>query len=358
LPKASNFYISYFILYGLAQSSLQLLNAAALLLFAILGRFLDSTPRKMFNRWISLKGLGWGSEYPKWTNLGVIALSYSCIAPLVLGFATVGFAILYLAFRYKWLFVFGNQIDMKGEAYSRAMQQLMVGVYLSAFCLIGLFGIGSAKSASSAGPLVLMVIFLVVVIVFQVLIDRALGPLEQGLPLELVSEDVHDYGAAETNTGGAHHRQHTAGESAHGNVQKDVEAQQLPGGTTGNKLTQKIRPYIDEHFYRPNKDMRFFLSQVDYEYDGAYYNPSIVAKEPFVWLARDDCGVSKTLIQENAKVGIHSSDEFAWFDEDNKLHWDTPSAQNIEQMLDEKRSVEGGPANGDSVRGGVAQLPA
>ena len=85
LPKASNFYISYFILYGLLQAALQLLMivpASHERPFSVL--FLDKTPRKKYSRWTSLAGLGWGSEYPKWTNLGVIALSYACIAPLIL----------------------------------------------------------------------------------------------------------------------------------------------------------------------------------------------------------------------------------------------------------------------------------
>ena len=189
LPKASNFYISFFIVYGLGQAAMQLLLIVPLLMKTILGKFLDKTPRKRYNRWTALAGPGWGSDYPKWTNLGVIALSYSCIAPLILGFATVGFTLLYLAFRHQWLFVNGNKIDMKGESYSRALQQLTTGVYLSAFCLIGLFAIATASSTMAVGPLVLMVIFFIAMVVFHVLIDRALGPLEQNLPLDMLREN-------------------------------------------------------------------------------------------------------------------------------------------------------------------------
>lgn len=189
LPKASNFYISYFILYGLSQSTMQLLMVMPLLMNTILGKLFDKTPRKRYNRWTALRGLGWGSDYPKWTNLGVIAISYSCIAPLVLGFSTVGFLLLYIAFRHQWLFVFGNKVDMKGEAYCRALQQLTTGVYISIICLIGLFAIGTSSSSISIGPLVLMIVLLIVVIVFQVLTDRALGPLEQNLPLDMLREN-------------------------------------------------------------------------------------------------------------------------------------------------------------------------
>jgi calcium permeable stress-gated cation channel len=72
LPKASNFYISYFILFGLATAAMQLLNIMPLLFIAILGKVLDKTPRKMYNRYVSLSGIGWGTFYPKFLNLGVI----------------------------------------------------------------------------------------------------------------------------------------------------------------------------------------------------------------------------------------------------------------------------------------------
>lgn len=56
LPKASNFYISYFILFGLTTTALQFLNIVPLLFVLILGKLLDKTPRKMFNRYTNLGG--------------------------------------------------------------------------------------------------------------------------------------------------------------------------------------------------------------------------------------------------------------------------------------------------------------
>ena len=64
LPKASNFYISYFILQGLTFSSGALLQVVGLILYKVLSKFLDSTPRKMYKRWTSLSALGWGTVFP------------------------------------------------------------------------------------------------------------------------------------------------------------------------------------------------------------------------------------------------------------------------------------------------------
>jgi hypothetical protein len=77
LPKASNFYLSYFVLYGLVMASRTLFNALRLFQFNIVGRFRDKTPRQKYKRYIKLSGVKWGSQYPKWTNLGVIGMSFS-----------------------------------------------------------------------------------------------------------------------------------------------------------------------------------------------------------------------------------------------------------------------------------------
>lgn len=76
LPKASNFYISYFVLQGLTISSGAILGIVGLILFRVLSKFLDSTPRKMYKRWSTLSALGWGTVFPIYTNLTVIGKSY------------------------------------------------------------------------------------------------------------------------------------------------------------------------------------------------------------------------------------------------------------------------------------------
>lgn len=75
LPKASNFYVSYFILQGLTISSAAVLQLVGVILFMVLGKFLDSTPRKIYKRWSTLSGLGWGTVFPIYTNLLVIGKS-------------------------------------------------------------------------------------------------------------------------------------------------------------------------------------------------------------------------------------------------------------------------------------------
>ena len=72
LPKASNFFISYVIVQMLGIAASNLLNIGALVMIRYVGKYLDSSPRKIFRRYITLAGLGWGTLYPQFGNLGII----------------------------------------------------------------------------------------------------------------------------------------------------------------------------------------------------------------------------------------------------------------------------------------------
>ena len=64
LPRAYSVYVSYFIVQGLTFCSGALLQIVGLILFRVFGKLLDSTPRKMYKRWTTLSGLGWGTVFP------------------------------------------------------------------------------------------------------------------------------------------------------------------------------------------------------------------------------------------------------------------------------------------------------
>ncbi len=76
LPKASNFYLSYFLVQSLAIGSGALVQPHNLFKFHIQRRFLKD-PRKQYTRWHRLQRVHWGSVFPVYTNLGVISTSFS-----------------------------------------------------------------------------------------------------------------------------------------------------------------------------------------------------------------------------------------------------------------------------------------
>lgn len=72
IPTASSFYLSYFVLQGLAVVAGLLVGLVGLIISLVLSKLLDNTPRKMYKRWTQMASLGWGTVFPIYTNLMVI----------------------------------------------------------------------------------------------------------------------------------------------------------------------------------------------------------------------------------------------------------------------------------------------
>jgi hypothetical protein len=327
LPKASNFFISYFILQGLSIAAGDLLSIGALVGFLILSKILDKSPRKMFNRYITLSGLGWGSLYPKFGNMGIIAITYSIISPLVLGFATVGFGLIYLAIRYNAMFVLTNNIDTKGRAYALVMQQLMTGVYLGEVCLIGLFAINTAP-----GPIVLMAVFLGFTAIYHAAMRHALKPLMDYLPDNL---DGDGQIAMFTTSD---HKSYDL-EKSDGippSEAKTVEAKKFSA-----KKASFFSRIFDPRKFKSHQSVRSLVPDYpppQYEAEDAelaYFNPNITSPVPQLWIVRDEMGISAREVRDSSEV-VQISDENARFNEKNKVVWDeNPEAAPIwEKRID------------------------
>ncbi|KAB5559526.1 hypothetical protein GE09DRAFT_1220207 [Coniochaeta sp. 2T2.1] len=183
LPKASNFYLSYILVQCLAGGSLELLRAFDLLRHQFFAKRIRS-PRKRFHIWHDLRQRHWGGTFPVFTNMGVIAICYSCIAPLILVFAGLGMGFVHFVYKYNLIYTYDSDVDTHGLLYPKALLQLFVGLYLSEICLIGLFALHAAF-----GPLLLMILFLVFTGMVDLSLTDALGPLLNNLPRTLALQD-------------------------------------------------------------------------------------------------------------------------------------------------------------------------
>lgn len=322
IPKASNFYIAFMILQGLAISAGALLQIAGFVVFKILGMFLDNTPRKMFKRWSTLSGLGWGTVFPAYTNIAVIAITYSIISPLVMLFATIGFSLLYFAYRYNLLFVYNASIDTKGLVYPRALYQTMTGVYLAEIVLIGLFGLRAA-----VGPLILMVILLIFTILFQVALSDAVDPLLRFLPksLEDVEERLLAAEDGDPNTvpeeGPLFPTATPEGEEKEGAASNGsrnpialVAAPLKKVGIIAKFLHPEIHAdYLELRKLIPRQDFPEILYTPEEERE-AYYHPSVSSEPPVLWFPRDAGGVSRQECAHTEAV-ISCGDDGAVIDE-------------------------------------------
>ncbi|KAB2572317.1 Uncharacterized protein DBV05_g9027 [Lasiodiplodia theobromae] len=374
LPKASNFYISYFVLYGIAISAEHVFNPLGLFWDEILPRIWPyATPRESFIKYVTLDTPGYGSECAKWANLAVIAISYSCVAPLVLGFATVGFVFIYLAMRYNFFYVFSTDIDTKGAFYAQALQQLTVGIYIAELCLIGLFSTRIHGDLSANGPLILMIILFFATIFYQYLMRETLTPLTELLPRNLLAETEADYEARISSESAS------ASNAQNGNNKKDKKNQKKDNGTRNDQaasqhpetqpllapdhaaragMTQhragsihhpsRINDIYGHEKYKKVKDnfQRWFAPHSQspaalastlhpslrepvppYPEDLAklaFVNPAITREPPTLWIVRDEMKISEREIGEARREvdGLDVRDDGAWLDEKNVVQWE------------------------------------
>jgi len=320
LPKASNFYISYFVLLGLSSAAGTLLNIGGFVVVILLGRILPGkTPRKVFDQLTKLSSPAWGSEFPKWCNLGVIAITYSGIAPLMLGFATVGFCLVYVAYRYNFLYVYETNIDTKGEAYSKALKQLLTGVFLSEICLIGLFAISTAKNSYAAGPLAIMCVMLLITIIFSVTLGAALRHEEARLaytdptPHNGRLEDGHRDESREKSDSAPLN----GSETNHA-----PKASRIPGflrniiNPERNSLSA-LYAKLDQYYHTPQEPLPVEIQK------RAFFNPAVTSPTPVMWIVRDDMGLSEREIRDTKKAcpGLQMTDDQAVFNEKGKVFW-------------------------------------
>lgn len=311
LPKASNFYINYFLVQGLTIGTSVMTQVVGFFIFTLLYKFLTGTPRAMFVKWANLSAISWGSVLPVYTNIAVIMITYAAIAPLVLGFATISLGLFYLAWRYNILFVTDTRIDTRGLIYPRALKQLFSGIYISEICMIGLFG-----ASVAIGPLVLMIIFLIFTVLFHVTINSALNPLLYNLPRTLECEEQSfrlELGAVNSDL-----------KSSNGASEKGtpVAATKKP-----NFITKFLKPWA----YSDYTTMRKLVPEDRADFDNlyseeveldAYYPPSVTSPTPLLWIPEDPAGISKQEVRDTGRV-IPITDEGCTLNDKNKLEWDS-----------------------------------
>ncbi|KAI5459764.1 hypothetical protein BGZ63DRAFT_359976 [Mariannaea sp. PMI_226] len=324
LPTSSNFYISYFIVQGLTIATGVLTQVVGCVIFRLFYKFLAGTPRAMYTKWTTLSSLSWGSLLPVYTNIAVISITYAVIAPLILFWSTLAMGLFYLAYRYNVLFVTDTVIDTRGLIYPRALKQLFVGIYLAEVCMVGLFAVSKA-----VGPAVLMAIFLIFTILYQITLSSALDPLLYSLPRSLQVEEeaiqrsnpVSDAEVGQVNT-----NEEGSGKHVLSNVQ--------PGSTAkkGNFFMKWLKPWI----YADYQTLRNLVPQdqvaeLERQYTeevqaNAYFPPSATSPTPVLWIPEDPAGVSKQEVALTSKI-IPITDEGCSLDDKNNIVWDTVDAR-------------------------------
>lgn len=121
LPRAANYFMSYVLVKALTGSATALLQPCVVLVHSV-SPMLDVSPRQMWKRQAKLATMEWARLFPPLTNIAVIGIAFSAIAPLVLAFVTFAFALHWLVYRSMcFTFTNTNSIRVEGSSSRRSI---------------------------------------------------------------------------------------------------------------------------------------------------------------------------------------------------------------------------------------------
>lgn len=353
LPGASNFYITFLTLKGLAVPAALLFQMVALILAQFLGKILDKTPRSKWTRWITLGQPGWATIYPAYQFLAVIAMAYAMIAPLILGFTAIAYALIYIAYLYTLTYVLRpNQNDARGRNYPAALLQLFVGLYLAQLCLIALFvmkknwacvaleAVCTAATAASHIYMKWKVLALWEVVPISA-IKYASGDTTFEYPM-------HDQGKKEVADEGRNYWE--GGNLLNENKDNETFNKGSDEGTEGNServgyndiengkpdMSVKGGATLFKRFFQPklesfdlirNNMPPALFNYIEYNEDfvkTAYNFSCVNDEEPHIWIARDDLGLSEIEKNRALEGGVDVHNEDAEFNEKGQIIYTGP----------------------------------
>ncbi|CDK26503.1 unnamed protein product [Kuraishia capsulata CBS 1993] len=384
LPKASNFYISYMLLKGLSVSSGALAQIVALILSKFLGRLLDKTPRKKWNRYNKLGAPSWGTTYGNYELFTVIMVCYAIIAPIIIAFTAVAFILIYIAYLYNLTYVQGHAaFDARGRHYPRALLQTFVGLYVAEVCLIGLF-----VMPKNWACVALEVVMLVATVAAHVYFRWKLEPLFDAVPLSAIcgsagvpystTYDMKDQGLKEISTEGKNFfidrpkeeveskpkteegpihdisteknpfepsasvfsdetKNATPGQIVNVPGEKDEAlfrdasdevymSSELPISPTFFARYTKPRQILTLDFFRGRILPTSWQRTVSYDpafLDRSFVDPAVSNEAPQIWIPRDNLGLANEQI-EKAEGKVDVSDENAFIADDGVVRWTGP----------------------------------
>ncbi|KAH8686380.1 hypothetical protein BGZ61DRAFT_454397 [Ilyonectria robusta] len=344
VPRASNLYFTYILVRCFSAGAWELTQLWELFRHQIKGKF-SGTPQAGYKRWYDLSVIHWGGVYPVFTNIGVIAVCYACIAPLILVFAATGLAFVYFVYKYNLMYVYDTRtLETTGLFYPRAVMHIIAGPYLAQIFFICYFVLLSAW-----GQLALMVLLSFSTVFLHISIRNAINPLLDNFPRTLSHDDEHAApqenreSAAES---GFLRRRGVNTDVSAGELPVDMEAanppwdvtpatldeaflsQQPPQPSKSSTYKKWFRPLAFESFEVLQRLVSHTPAEEEFpaEYESQrYLPPEVWLLKPKLWIPRDEALVSQREIALTREV-LPSFDDGAWLDKKGRVKFDLEAA--------------------------------
>jgi hypothetical protein len=100
----------------------------------------------------------------------------------------ITFTLFWFTYRYQMIYVSYAKTETNGLIFPKAINQLFTGLYFQELCLIGLFLLQNEKSCFPQA--MIMIVMLIFTVLYQIVLNRAFGPLFTYLPITFEDEAV------------------------------------------------------------------------------------------------------------------------------------------------------------------------
>jgi hypothetical protein len=379
IPAASNFYLAYLCLQGLAISSGLLLQVVTLILSQFLGKILDGTPRKKWSRFNTLGQPGWAVIYPAYQFICLIFIIYAIIAPLILGFSAIALFLIYVAYIYTLIYVLQpNKHDARGRNYPSALFQTFTALYWAEVCLVALF-----VFAKNWPAVALESFFIAITAAAHIYFKWTFLPLFDIVPISAIkyasgdstfTYPVQDHGRKEIQVEGENYweggnqlglanslKDQVLPPSADTGVDSiDIKKQAASSDLSDKEGASSRGPFAEgkveeepktvgavtgvrsksiswfKRFFKPSTvtfDMiRAIMPEAYHNYieynseflKNAYEDPAVIDEEPHIWIPRDEMGLSEIEKNKALEQGVDVSDVNAIFNDKGSLEYTGP----------------------------------
>jgi hypothetical protein len=196
LPKSSVSMINYISLQAFVIFPFELLLLSSLCFTWIRRIFKQHTPRETSTAYYPtvLTDFNYGAIYPIPILVFVIGLTFAAIAPLILIFCCIFFAIGYFVYKYIILFVHLPKYEARGIAATYVYNRCIFGVMLMQITMMGVLSIRVTDSVESGewskyAQMIIGILPLVLITIFMIRMTKK-GHLSKILntPLDLLNE--------------------------------------------------------------------------------------------------------------------------------------------------------------------------
>jgi len=313
IPRASAFYLEYVILIGLVASSGMFLQLVPVILYYVKTNFLGSTPRKLWHLRNDFGAPPWGTLYPSTLFITVIALGYMMLQPVINGFASVTFFLLYLAYRYLFLYVYDCKPvkETAGQFFVKAIHYTFVAAYVSLIVVALMYFFNCDDTPWFAAMGVLTIVLGLLVAAYHIYMYVWYEREMQKIP-ELLASKTNELSSNPLNDGAG---TLVLPEKDEYYANAEQEKQLIPQGPRplGPESKALALQMEDPGLEEEKQQMR------EIETMNAFFNPARLKDQMILWYPNDNYGIGRSQMLADYSAGYQSSVDNAFINEKYKI---------------------------------------